>query len=102
MELTLPVQGMLTRMSTLLRTRSDQPLTRITLDEPLKSRFARLDAPVEVCDEYGRVIGRYFPEPDPSECEPHSPQVSVEELRRRRQSHEWYSTDEVLAHLEST
>lgn len=75
-------------------------MTRITIDEPLKSRFVGLDSPVEVCDENGRVLGRYFPEAEPAECEPRDPQVSVEELRRRRQSSEWFSTDEVLAHLE--
>jgi hypothetical protein len=34
-----------------------------------------------------------------SDWEPVSPEVSEEELDRREQATEWYSTDEVLAHL---
>lgn len=36
-------------------------MTRITLDEPLKSQLDDLVGPVEFCDQSGRVMGRYIP-----------------------------------------
>jgi hypothetical protein len=36
-----------------------------------------------------------------SEWEPVTPEVSEEELDEREQSTEWYTTEEVLAHLKS-
>jgi hypothetical protein len=74
-------------------------MTRITLDEPLKSRLDNLIEPVELCDQSGRVLGRYFPAFEPADYEPLDPQVSNDELRRRKASKEWYSTAEVLNHL---
>ncbi len=57
--------------------------------------------PIEICDSSGRVLGRFIPKIDMSEWEPVSPGVTEEELDRREQSTEWYSTDEVLARLRS-
>jgi hypothetical protein len=74
-------------------------MTRITLDEPLKSRLDNLIEPVEFCDQSGRVLGRYFPTFEPADYEPLDPQVSNDELRRRKASPEWYSTAELLNHL---
>lgn len=37
---------------------------------------------------------------DMSEWEPITPEVSEEELDRREQSTDWYTTEEVLAYLE--
>lgn len=75
-------------------------MTRLTLDEPMKSRLDDLTEPVEFCDETGRVLGRYIPSFDPDDYEPLVPQVSDDELQRRRASREWYSTADVLQHLE--
>ena len=36
-----------------------------------------------------------------SDYEPWEPPIEEEELKRREQSDEWYSTEEVLAHLKS-
>jgi hypothetical protein len=58
--------------------------------------------PVELCDESGKVLGRFIPKIDLSEWEPISPDISEEELRRREQSNEKrYTTAEVIAYLES-
>jgi hypothetical protein len=74
-------------------------MTRITLDEPLKSQLDDLVGPVEFCDQSGRVMGRYIPAFEAADYTPLVPQVSNDELRRRQASREWYSTAEVLNHL---
>lgn len=76
-------------------------MTRIILDANASSKLSNLIEPVELCDLYGRVLGRFIPRIDMSEWEPVSPDVSEEELDRREQSEEWYSTEQVLAHLKS-
>jgi hypothetical protein len=46
-------------------------------------------------------LGRFIPALDPSQYEPLQPQISDEELQRRRNSNEKrYTTAEVLAYLE--
>jgi hypothetical protein len=77
-------------------------VTRVIVDEALRSKLHNLAEPLELCDESGRVLGRVYPEYDVSEYEEQrEPQVSDEELRRREQSNEpCYTTAEVLAHLE--
>jgi hypothetical protein len=47
------------------------------------------------------VLALVYPKLDLSKYEPLEPQVSEEELDRREQSTEWYTTDEVLAYLKS-
>jgi hypothetical protein len=76
-------------------------MTQIFLDASACNKLIKVLLPVEVCDPSGRVLGRFVPLIDPSEWEPVSPEVSEEELVRREQSTEWYSTEEVLAHLNS-
>ena len=76
-------------------------MTRITLDPDLRRRLLDLREPLELCDESGQVLARLLPEaerrPQPSE-----PQISPEEIQRRRQNRgKTYTTAEVLAHLES-
>jgi hypothetical protein len=75
-------------------------MTRIVADESLRAKFSNFAGPVEVCDDAGRVIARLFPVLDPSEWEPVEPQISPEELQRRREGPD-YSTAEVLAFLEN-
>jgi len=74
-------------------------MTQITLDATLATRLSTLAAPVELCDPSGRILGRFVPVVDLSELEFDAPEVSDEELDRREQSTEWYTTEEVLAHL---
>ena len=76
-------------------------MTQIILDASVSSKLNEVFHPVELCDPSGRVLGRFVPLIDPSEWEPLSPDVSEEELDRREQSTEWYSTAEVLARLKS-
>jgi hypothetical protein len=76
-------------------------MTRLIVDASLPDKLPSLVFPAELCDDRGRVIGRFFPHLDPSEYNL-EPQISQEELQRRRQSNErTYTTAEVLAYLES-
>ncbi len=75
-------------------------MTRITLDNELRSKLHNLTEPLELCDESGRVVGRVVPEVDLSRYEQWEPPMSEEEFRRLEQSNEpCYTTAEVLALL---
>jgi hypothetical protein len=74
-------------------------MTRIVVDASLREKLPNLDEVIELCDEEGRVLGRYLP--SPRRAGPgREPAISEEELRRRENSEEWYTTDAVLKHLE--
>jgi hypothetical protein len=76
-------------------------MTRITLDADLRSKLLGLTQPLELCDESGRVLARLLPAIDPSSYEGLEPQISREELQRRKQNKgKTYTTAEVLASLE--
>ena len=76
-------------------------MTRIILDEVLRDKLQNFSQTIEVCDAAGRVVGRFFPTLDLSQYEPLEPQISNEEMQRRRQSKgKCYTTAEVLAYLE--
>jgi hypothetical protein len=79
----------------------DAVMIQIILDASVASKLIQVIHPVELCDPSGRVLGRFVPLIDPSEWEALSPAISEEELDRRAQSTEWYTTEEVLAHLKS-
>jgi hypothetical protein len=74
-------------------------MTQIVLDGTMRSKLQDLRQPLELCDESGRVLAHLIPVLDPSQYEPVEPQLSTEELQRRRQEAD-YSTLEVLAYLE--
>lgn len=74
-------------------------MTQIVLDATLRGKLQGLSQPLELCDESGRVLARVIPVPDPSQYEPVEPELSTDELERRRQEPE-YTTAEVLAYLE--
>ena len=76
-------------------------MTRIMIDETLRSKLHNFSEPLELCDASGRVVADVVPRLDPSEYEPWEPPMSEEELRRREQSAKWHSTPEVLARLRS-
>ncbi|MGE3809433.1 MAG: hypothetical protein AB7K24_32620 [Gemmataceae bacterium] len=58
-------------------------------------------APVEFCDESGKVLGKFSPIIDPAELEFVLPELTEEELdERERHSTKRYTTAEVIAHLE--
>ena len=74
-------------------------MTRITIDPELQEQLHALTEPAELCDEEGRVIGRFVPQVDAGAYFPLTPQVSEDELRRREESTDWSTTAEVLDHL---
>jgi hypothetical protein len=75
-------------------------MTRIIVDALLRERLQNLAAPLELCNDEGRVLARLTPVYDPNEYGPLEPQVSEEELDRRSKSPEKrYTTEEVLRHL---
>jgi hypothetical protein len=74
-------------------------MTRVVIEAALRGKLDGITQPVELCDESGRVLGRFIPVIDMSEWEPLTPEASEEELDRREQSTEWYTTEEVLAYL---
>lgn len=76
-------------------------MSQIIVDTALSSKLGQQFHPVELCDPDGRVLGQFIPKIDLSQYEPLEPQVSEEELDRREQSTEWYTTEEVLAYLKS-
>jgi hypothetical protein len=73
-------------------------MTRITLDAEQRQKFMDFREPLEICDESGTLRARLVPVLDPSRYEPVVPEISEEELERRRQEPE-ISTAEVLARL---
>ncbi|HJT77265.1 MAG TPA: hypothetical protein VJ739_08685 [Gemmataceae bacterium] len=76
-------------------------MTRILVDEVLRGKLCNLTEDLELCDESGRVLARVLPELDLSKYEPWEPPMDEEELQRREQSTEWYTTEEMLAYLKS-
>lgn len=74
-------------------------MTRITIDPQLQKQLHSVTETVELCDEQGRVIGRFVPLVDAGAYLRLTPQVSEDELRRREESTEWFTTADVLDHL---
>jgi hypothetical protein len=80
----------------------DKIMTRVIVDDALRSKLHNLTEPLELCDSLGNVVGRFVPAFDPSEYEQWEPEFSEEELLQEEQSNEKrYTTAEVLAHLKS-
>ena len=76
-------------------------MTRVVVNETLRSLLHNLSQPLELCDEAGRVLGGVFPTADVSQYEPWEPKFREDDLRRQEQSNEKrYTTAEVLAQLE--
>jgi hypothetical protein len=74
-------------------------MNRVILDADLRSKLGDLSEPLELCDESGRVLGRLFPSVDLSAYEPWEPPIDEQELQRREQSTEWYTTPQVIERL---
>jgi hypothetical protein len=69
-------------------------MTQIMIDAQVRSKLMNLSSTLELVDETGRVLGVFTPRTSKE------PQISEEELDRREQEEESFSTAEVLAHLE--
>lgn len=74
-------------------------MTRITIDDSMLKKLQNLTQPLELVDLSGKVLARVMPARQDDQLE--EPEISEEELVRREQSSEWYTTDQVLAHLKS-
>lgn len=76
-------------------------MNKITIDAETRRKLKYLSEPLELCDESGKVLAKLIPQVDLSEYESIEPPISEEELRRREKSDKWYTTKEVLDHLET-
>jgi len=76
-------------------------MTRIILDAATLAKLHNLKEALQICDETGAVRAELTPVVDPADYEPTPPpELSEEELQRRLNSQKWYTTAEVIAHLE--
>lgn len=76
-------------------------MPRIIVDESLKNKLHQLDEPAEICDQDGRVLGKFLPTFNPDEYEGLKSPISEQEIEARMKSKgKTYTTAEVLAHLE--
>jgi hypothetical protein len=77
-------------------------MTRIVLDSGMREKLHNLTEPLELCDEAGRVLARLTPLLGFSHNENREPQITREELLRRKQSKgPSMSTADVLSFLET-
>ncbi len=77
-------------------------MTRLVLDSELRAKLRNLTEPLELCDESGQVLAHLMPEIRLAHFETIEPQISREELLRRKQNKSQTSTTaEVLAYLET-
>ncbi len=58
-------------------------MSRVTIDAALLSKLANVLQTVELCDESGRVVGRFTPVIDKARHPGMEPQISEEEIERR-------------------
>lgn len=77
-------------------------MTKLILNKDLLAKLGQLRERTELCDEDGRAIGVFQPDPsrDRSLYEGAEIPVSEEELQRAEQDPESFTTSEVLAYLE--
>ena len=76
-------------------------MPQVFLTEAQLRLLPNLSEPLDLCNESGQVLGHFLPAVDLSQYEPLEPQISREEMQRRKQSKEKrYTTAEVLAYLE--
>lgn len=75
-------------------------MTRVVLESELREKLHNLTEPLELCDEGGRVLAHLTPAVSSSQRERSEPQISREELRRRKERKgSPMTTAEVLAFL---
>lgn len=70
-------------------------MSQLTLDAALAEQLHAFRDIVELRDPAGNLLGRFVPEYEPIE-----PDIDEKELQRREKSTQWYTTDELLAHLQ--
>jgi hypothetical protein len=75
-------------------------MSHVTVDVELANKLCGLSETVELRDPSGRVLGQFAPLTGANRDDRGRPPISEEELQRREQEEEDYSTAEVLAYLE--
>ena len=74
-------------------------MTRILIDHALRHQLHEFSERLEFCDESGQVVAQVIPL---AELRAAQPELPREELARRKSSSEWFTTEQVLAHLENS
>lgn len=75
-------------------------MIQVTVDTVLRTKLHNLTQALELCDESGRVLGRFSPTLDLSQYEGLEPQISEEELQRREREGGGRSLADIIADLE--
>lgn len=75
-------------------------MTRITVDRETLSRLGPLDRPVEFCDETGHTLGFFKPLAEREADHDLQPQISRDEIERRKQEKGGRPLSEILRDLE--
>jgi hypothetical protein len=75
-------------------------MQKLIVDPSTLAKLTTLREPYEVCDESGRLVGRFFPAVDAALYHDIDLDINEEDLDRRSQEAEVYTTAEVIAHLE--
>ena len=75
-------------------------MSELILPETVATQLQGLFHPIHLCDASGKRLGCFVPAVDLSQYEIEGPEPTEEELREIEQSTEWYTTQEVLQHLE--
>jgi hypothetical protein len=76
-------------------------MTKVIVDPLTSAKLINVQGLLELCDESGKVLGRFIPAVDPSLYEMLDPGVSEEELDRREREGGGRSLREILADLEN-
>lgn len=74
-------------------------MSPITIDTTLTAKLRGLAHPVELCDESGRILGRYVPVANSEDWT--QPQISDEEMARRKQEIGGRALADILRDLEN-
>ncbi|HJS09015.1 MAG TPA: hypothetical protein VJ809_15205 [Pirellulales bacterium] len=75
-------------------------MEKIIVDNSTLAKLGHLRQQYEICDDSGRLLGRFFPVAEQSLYDDIALDISDEELDRRSQETEVYSTAEVIRRLE--
>lgn len=76
-------------------------MSDFVLPDTLAFQLRGFGHPVHLVDSSGKKVGTFVPAIDLSEYEIVDPELSDEQLRAIENSNEWFSTEDVLRHLEN-
>jgi hypothetical protein len=75
-------------------------MSELILPDAVATQLQGLSHPIQLCDASGKRLGCFVPAVDRSVYDELEPDLSDEELRCLERSTEWYTTTEVVRHLE--